>query len=570
LLKPTKEDEEVLLKISDIPGPVSDLHALKLDKTGSRLAVVYADADDNGTLLFKDLQASNKGGFLGDAIRKVRQVEFLNDRGYKGEWYFVVARQGESDPRSHRVDLMQIGSDDEELLFSVTDPEEAVHIVKSKDEEIVFVNVTTGRRQTRCLAFFATRDGFDKGPVLDLTGGEVFAEHVNGHFIVFRKTGHTVQVASMGGDLKGESVLFETSEFKLKDVDVFQNAVVLYGHNFKAEPEILLLRFATTNSLVMTEALRVPNELFALGKITPGLNSEFETRHVNFDFQSPIVPKISLQLDLATSRVAVAHSTDLAQKLPRVKANRVFVGDVPITMFRSGASVDSLKPPCLMVSYGVYGEVLEPIFSAQLAYLLSHGWTVAFAHIRGGGDCETWHVKKLDKLKSVDDWLSCADHLAKEYRLYAQSTSAGAAVLAAALNDVRGAAALEGVVLRMPFVDVLGAMTGTTRQKGELAVISVIEQEEWGRADIPEEAEWLKHFSALQNVNPNLKYPRFFVTAAIDDPRVEFSSVKEYVKTLRDLGVSVEFNEVSGGHFGLLGDESLIEMEAKELVFLLS
>lgn len=69
---------------------------------------------------------------------------------------------------------------------------------------------------------------------------------------------------------------------------------------------------------------------------------------------------------------------------------------VPLTLagLREGASKGSTETcqPCLVTVYGAYGVSLKTDFRPNYISLLSNGWILAFAHVRGGGELgREWH-----------------------------------------------------------------------------------------------------------------------------------------------------------------------------------
>jgi hypothetical protein len=66
--------------------------------------------------------------------------------------------------------------------------------------------------------------------------------------------------------------------------------------------------------------------------------------------------------------------------------------------------------------YGSYEHPYDPSFSRDQLSLLDRGWTVAIAHIRGGGDMgRMWYEdgKYLKKINTFTDFIACAEHLIK-------------------------------------------------------------------------------------------------------------------------------------------------------------
>ena len=65
---------------------------------------------------------------------------------------------------------------------------------------------------------------------------------------------------------------------------------------------------------------------------------------------------------------------------------------VPVNiMIPKGAKLDGTNP-CLVTGYGGYGVNIVPAFAPELRILFDHGFIVAEANLRGGGEYgEAWH-----------------------------------------------------------------------------------------------------------------------------------------------------------------------------------
>ena len=57
-----------------------------------------------------------------------------------------------------------------------------------------------------------------------------------------------------------------------------------------------------------------------------------------------------------------------------------------MTVFRSKNAHLNGSAPLLLTAYGAYGECLDEDFRLERLPLLRRGWTLAFAHVRGGGE----------------------------------------------------------------------------------------------------------------------------------------------------------------------------------------
>jgi len=87
--------------------------------------------------------------------------------------------------------------------------------------------------------------------------------------------------------------------------------------------------------------------------------------------------------------------------------------------------------------YGAYGHSLDLYYRDEILPLLSRGWIIALAHVRGGGDLGgAWYAagRGLYKLNSMRDFQTVVQHLqhegwTRESLTAAQCASAGGLVL---------------------------------------------------------------------------------------------------------------------------------------------
>ena len=76
-----------------------------------------------------------------------------------------------------------------------------------------------------------------------------------------------------------------------------------------------------------------------------------------------------------------------------------------------------IATPMLLIGYGAYGLPLSISFQSEYMYLLQCGWSIAFAHIRGGNELGSqWHLqgKLLNKWNTFEDYLSTARWLVEQ------------------------------------------------------------------------------------------------------------------------------------------------------------
>ena len=282
---------------------------------------------------------------------------------------------------------------------------------------------------------------------------------------------------------------------------------------------------------------------------------------------------------------------------------------IPITVIRP-ANTDAGPSPLLLHVYGAYGQVLETSpFRPEWAPLLARGWTLAFAHVRGGGERGTdWHAagRRLRKENTFIDLEAAAEHLCDQgltepSLLAAHGTSAGGlalGVIARRRPDLFGA-----LVMRVPFLDVSGTMrslrisdsddsssSSSNAAKDEdtsPAILAVHEVDEWGDPSSPAELACIEGYCPMLALEregggapgpSSKKRPAILVTAATNDQRVPFHEPVQWVWGQRQLDRGARGGDCTtpmllnvrygAGHFGAGGRAEQNKEAALEQAFL--
>lgn len=156
--------------------------------------------------------------------------------------------------------------------------------------------------------------------------------------------------------------------------------------------------------------------------LRPGINGDYNSPSFRLYASSPGHPEVALQLDLHTGsltslqdnsinstakhRSQQTHPSQqqqkpLQQRAPsfsrvqpigcslvsqRLWATAPDGAAVPFTLVHKAGQVFDRPRPLLVEVYGAYGHVLESEFKPHRLPLLDRGWSVALAHVRGGGE----------------------------------------------------------------------------------------------------------------------------------------------------------------------------------------
>lgn len=241
---------------------------------------------------------------------------------------------------------------------------------------------------------------------------------------------------------------------------------------------------------------------------------------------------------------------------------------VPVSLVGKKSLLTSNQPqPLLLYVYGAYGDPLDPWFSSSRLSLMERDVIFAIAHVRGGGDCgEHWyHQGRLGyKANSIRDLESVIHALISRgitdnSQLVVQGGSAAGIVLGALYN--RNPEMVSGIIAEVPFVDVLRTMS-----RPELP-LTIGEYEEWGNPE-ETEAHWrIRHYSPLDNLNPERHQtedskPKLWIEAGLNDPRVQYWEPAKWAQRLKTAGIDNVWlrTRMDSGHAGGSGrDQSYRE-----------
>jgi len=344
-------------------------------------------------------------------------------------------------------------------------------------------------------------------------------------------------------------------EVMLEDVEVFANHYVTH------EREGGLTRLRITQLASGAEHhVEFPEPTY---EVSPEHNHEFITRLYRFRYQSLITPASVFDYDVHTRERTLLKQTPVlgGYDPSRYRSERFWATSddgtrVPISLVCRKETPRDGTAPMLLTGYGAYGAPYPVMFSSNRLSLLDRGYTIAIAHIRGGGEMgKRWHDagRMMQKRNTFTDFIACAEHLKKEgytatERLWIEGGSAGGLLIGAVLNlrpDLCRAA-----ILRVPFVDVINTMLD------ESLPLTVGEFEEWGNPKIREQYEYMKSYCPYTNLTERA-YPAILVKTSLNDSQVMYWEPAKYVAKLRALNAGAPATlfkiNLDAGHGGASG-----------------
>src|SRR5262249_40508912 len=122
--------------------------------------------------------------------------------------------------------------------------------------------------------------------------------------------------------------------------------------------------------------------------------------------KTEMTPLIS-QSKVNTSDIEVTRQFAVSKDGTRVPVN---------ILMRKGTKLDG-KNPCLVTAYGGFGISIEPQLSKLHRILFDHGFVIAVANLRGGGEFgDAWHKAGLQTKRQniYDDFAAVLQHMIKE------------------------------------------------------------------------------------------------------------------------------------------------------------
>ena len=297
-------------------------------------------------------------------------------------------------------------------------------------------------------------------------------------------------------------------------------------------------------------------------------------REVFFTFTSFTYPSTSFRFDFDQASLEEHYRPPVRFDPDGYEAKQLFATSrdgtrVPLfVVHRKGLALDGTNPT-LLSGYGGFRVSMSPYFNVTLLPFLEQGGVFALAVVRGGGEYgETWHAAGMlgNKQKVFDDFIACAEKLVADgytspNKLSIEGGSNGGLLTAAVMlqrPDLFGA-----VVSAVPVTDML---------RYHKLGVGRFWVPEYGSSDDPKQFAFLRAYSPLHNVKPNVVYPPLLVTTAEGDDRVVPAHAFKFVATLQSVSSSPNpvllRTETKAGHGGGKPISKVLDEEADVFAFL--
>jgi len=512
LIDPNGLDREGLVTIDwYYPSPDARYVAYGLSRGGDEMSTLYVMETATRKL-------------LADQIRHTQRSTVAWVPG--GFYYTVHPAPGSVPPGDEnyyrRVRYHRLGDDParDRLVFGEERPkEDIVNVSASLDGRWVLFGAFKG--WTRSDLYLLDRDHPERGLATVLEGKDAIAQGFALDGRIWLRTNldaPNYRVISAACDAPGseqwQTVIPEGND-------------VIEGFD-RTRDRLAVLRLVRATSRLATYDLDGRNErevsLPSLGAIE-FVEGDQDGDRVGYTFQSFTQPPIAFVADARTGR------TDEVVRLGMPARLDVASVSVEQTTYasRDGTEVTMFlvrrkdlrltgDVPTFLTGYGGFNVSRAPVYSAGVAAWVEAGGLFALPNLRGGGEYgETWHRAGMlqNKQNVFDDFYAAAEALiargwTNPEHLAIAGGSNGGLLVGAALTQ--RPELFSAVYCAVPLLDML------RYQNFRIARFWIAE---YGSAEDPEQARWLRKYSPYHNVRAGVHYPPVLITTAEGDSRVD-------------------------------------------------
>jgi len=567
------EPEEVLLDQNEEAQGKAFFRvgAMKVSPDHRLLAYgVDLDGSEKYTLRIKDLQ---NGEHLDDRVEGTgRSLAWCRDS--RTIYYCTL----DATLRPYRVHRHRLGSEVEtdSVIFEEADGSFFVGVGVSRSERFILIHL--GSHTTSEVWFFdADDDTADPRLVAAREQGVEYSLDHRGDSFYILTNWQAKNFRWMKTPIERperacwQEIIAHREDVYLEGVEVFAEHSVRFERKDGLQ-RVVVREFADGDE----HLIAFPDPIYS---VSSGRNPEFATRTFRFHYGSLVTPdsvfeyaidsrsKTLLKRQEVLGGYDPAHYVCLREFATAPDGTRI-----PISLVHRKDFAKDGQGALLLTGYGAYGIGYDAEFSSLRLTLLDRGYAIAIAHIRGGDELgRAWYEagKLRRKKNSFNDFIACAEYLMEagwvsRRRLAISGGSAGGLLMGAVINA--RPELFAKVIAAVPFVDVLTTMLD------ESLPLTVIEWEEWGNPNDPEDYAYIKSYSPYDNVRP-VCYPKMLVTAGLYDPRVSYWEPAKWVARLRatktDQNVLLLKTNMDSGHSGASGRYDYLKEKALEYAFLL-
>ena len=433
-----------------------------------------------------------------------------------------------------RVRYHRLGDDPakDELVFGEGRPKEDILGVSASDDGR-WILLSAFKGWARSDLYLLDRDHPERGLATVIEGKDALAEG-------FVLDGHIWLRTNLDApNYRVVSVACGSPDASRWETVVAEGKDVIEGFD-RTRDRIVVLRLVKAISRLATYDLRGKDEreiaLPSLGTVEI-VDGEHDGDRVGYTFQSFTQPPIAL---VADARSGTAEELVRLRMPDRLDVAGIAVDQIAyasqdgteVTMFLVHRK--DVRPtgqvPTLLTGYGGFNISRTPAYSAGAAAWVEAGGLFALPNLRGGGEYgESWHRAGMlaDKQNVFDDFHSAAEALiasgwTEPKHLAISGGSNGGLLVGAALTQRPDLFAV--VVCAVPLLDML------RYQNFRIARFWIAE---YGSAEDPVQAKWLRKYSPYHNVRAGVRYPAVLFTTAEGDSRVDPMHARKMAASLQ-------------------------------------
>jgi oligopeptidase B len=521
------------------------------------------------TLQIKNLKT---GEIYPEKMLKVGSVAWAADN--KSIFYTV---EEDKTKRQYRLYRHAVGTPVEKDVVVYEDPDERFNVGIYRTRSREFLIVQTGSHTTSESRYLRADQPAGEWTIVAprIQEQEYDVDHHGDQFFIrtndkgrnFRLV--SAPIASPGRE-NWKEVIAHRPDVMLTDMDFFQDFYVL-SEREKGLPQFRVVDFAFGKQ----QLVEFPEPAYSA---FAAQNREYKTTKYRYKYESMVTPSSVYDYDVKTSKSDLLKRIEVpGYEQSKYKSERLFATasdgtKVPISIvYRNDFKRDGSRP-MLLNGYGSYGYTYPVVFSSNALSLLDRGFSVAIAHIRGGGDMgKPWHDqgRMMNKKNTFTDFIAVAEHLiAEKYtskdKLVVTGGSAGG-LLMGAITNMRPDL-FKAVVTKVPFVDVINTMLDETLP------LTVPEFEEWGNPKEKPAFAYMYSYSPYDQLAAKA-YPAILVKTSFNDSQVMYWEPAKYVAKLRTLKTDSHplllKTNMAAGHGGASGRYDYLREIAFDYAFML-
>ena len=420
-----------------------------------------------------------------------------------------------------RVRFHRLGDDpsNDELVFGEGRPKEDILEVSASDGRWVLLTAFKGWASSDL--YLLDRSHPERALVTVMEGQDAIAEG-------FVLDGRIWLRTNLGApNYRVVSVACESPDASRWETVIPEGKDVIQSFD-RTRDRVAVLRLVRATSRLTTYDVSGKDEreipLPSLGAIEL-VEGEHEGDRVGYTFQSFTQPPVAFVADVRTARaeevvrLRMPEGLDVAS-IAVEQTSFASKDGTEVTMFLVHRK--DVRPtgqvPTVLTGYGGFNISRTPAYSAGVAAWVEAGGLFAVPNLRGGGEYgESWHRAGMlaNKQNVFDDFHAAAEALiaagwTESRHLAISGGSNGGLLVGAALTQRPELfAAVYGAV---PLLDML------RYQNFRIARIWIAE---YGSAEDPNQATWLRKYSPYHSVRAGVRYPPVLFTTADGDSRVD-------------------------------------------------